>query len=33
MASGQDVGNARRDVDNARQRHYHAIMHRISWKL
>ena len=30
MASGQDVGNVRRDADNTRWRHYHAVMHWMS---
>ena len=30
MASGRDVGNARRDVNISKWRHYHAIMHWMS---
>jgi len=30
MASKQDIGNARRDVNNIRQRHYHVVMHWMS---
>jgi len=30
MASGRDVGNARRDIDNTKQRHYHVVIHWIS---
>ena len=30
MASGQDVGDARKDVDNTKQRHYHAVMYWMS---
>ena len=33
MASGQDVGNTRRDVDISKQRHYHAVMHWMSRDL
>jgi len=27
MASGQDIGNAKKDVDISKWRHYHAVMH------
>ena len=30
MASGQNDSNMRRDIDGTEQRHYHAVMHRMS---
>ena len=33
MASGRDVGNARRDVDILKQRHYYTVMHWMSRDL
>jgi len=30
MASGRDVGNARKDIDISKQRHYHIVMHWMS---
>jgi len=30
MASGQNDSNMRRDIDGTEQRHYHAVIHRMS---